>query len=217
MTYSSFQASLFGEESTYLPEDSPVSHSLRQGNAEASTTNGICSPKLFELSEKFSPLGSFLKTLMASSAWRTQVGTLKWAAIPIPERRTSTVTKRYIHERKLCFSTVSVTLSKVKVTPSSRLLFQLVSSKVRHSVDLSVDEEAAKLAANANGVALGRLSGAPDYDTLIEAMKVERQAGQTKKAILQNIASRGLEPMTPPNIIPGVRVQVREFISRRKN
>jgi len=91
------------------------------------------------------------------------------------------------------------------------------SSKMRHSVELSVDEEAAKLAANANGVALGRLSGAPDYDTLIEAMKVERQAGQTKKAILQNIANRELELMSPPNIIPGVRVQVREFINRRKN
>lgn len=123
------QASLFEGVSTFSPEDSPVSHSHRPESGSGSTTNAICSPKCSELSERFSPLGPFLKTLMGSSRWHSKYGTLKWDAQNIAVQRTSTITKRYTHERKLCCSTVSVKRSNAKDTPSNRLLFRLCHSK----------------------------------------------------------------------------------------
>lgn len=123
------QANLFEDASMFSPADSPVNPSAKPESGSGSTTSGICSQKCYALSEKFSPLGSFLRTLMASPRWHSKYGTLKWEAQNIPVLRRSTITKRYTHERKLCFSTVSVKQSKKKDTPSNRLLFLLSHRK----------------------------------------------------------------------------------------
>jgi hypothetical protein len=74
------------------------------------------------------PLGSLVKTLMASSAWGSNLAFLKWRVETLNERRISTVSEEYLHEKKYCSSSHSSTILKRWGTGRSRLLFRLVAS-----------------------------------------------------------------------------------------
>lgn len=65
-------------ESTYLPQDSPVSLFQSQEHKKALMMNALYGQKTSELFESASPIGLFSKMLLASSAFQSQRVSLRW-------------------------------------------------------------------------------------------------------------------------------------------
>lgn len=75
------------EPSQYYQEDFLASHSLQPGSAEASTMTATSGRKCCELYRKSGPLGSLVRTLLESSAWRSTRCYLTWKASATPAKR----------------------------------------------------------------------------------------------------------------------------------
>ena len=75
------------EQSQYYQEDFLASHSLQPGSAEARTMTATSGRKCSELYRKSGPLGSLVRTLLVSSAWRSTRCYLTWKASATPARR----------------------------------------------------------------------------------------------------------------------------------
>lgn len=75
------------EQSQYYQEDFLASHSLQLGSAEARRMTVTYGLKCCELYRKSGPLGSLVRTLLESSAWRSTRCYLTWKASATPARR----------------------------------------------------------------------------------------------------------------------------------
>lgn len=72
---------------TLFPADSLASPSLSPGSAEARRTTVTSGRKCCALSRSSGPLGSLVRTLLASSAWRSTRCLLTWKGSATPARR----------------------------------------------------------------------------------------------------------------------------------
>lgn len=75
------------EQLTLFPEDFLASHSPQPGSAVARTMTVTSGRKCCELYRKSGPLGSLVRTLLVSSAWRSTRCYLTWKASATPARR----------------------------------------------------------------------------------------------------------------------------------
>lgn len=74
------------EQSQWYQEDFLASHSVQPGSAEARTMTVTSGRKCCELYRKSGPLGSLVRTLLESSAWRSTRCYLTWKASATPAR-----------------------------------------------------------------------------------------------------------------------------------
>lgn len=95
-----------------------------QGKDLEIKTTVISGLKCYELYGRYSPLGSLVRTLLASSRWYSPARRLRWDAQTICSRRIT-----YIERSNGSPSTKSAKVLSVKDTPSNRLLFRLVPSE----------------------------------------------------------------------------------------
>lgn len=72
---------------TLFPVDSPASPFLSPGSAEARRTTVTSGRKCSELYKKSGPLGSLVRTLLVSSAWRSTRCFLTWKVSATPAKR----------------------------------------------------------------------------------------------------------------------------------
>ena len=72
---------------TLFPADSPASHSVWPGSGGARRMTVTSSLKCLELSRSSGPLGSLVRMLLESSAWRSTRCFLTWKASVTPHRR----------------------------------------------------------------------------------------------------------------------------------
>lgn len=75
------------EQLTLFPVDSPASRSALPGSGEARKMTATSGRKCSELSKSCGPLGSLVKMLLESSAWRSTRCYLTWKASATPARR----------------------------------------------------------------------------------------------------------------------------------
>ena len=75
------------EQSQYYQEDFLASHSVQPGSDEARTMTVTSGRKCSELYRKSGPLGSLVRMLLESSAWRSTRCYLTWKASATPARR----------------------------------------------------------------------------------------------------------------------------------
>lgn len=121
------------EQLTLFQADSHASRSPSRGNGSGKQTTVISGRKCSALLKNSGPLGLLAKMLLESSAWQSQLVSLKWKAEQLVAVQEKTTIVRYSHSRKECCSTVSYRISRAPVTRSSHLLFRLVPSKLRTS------------------------------------------------------------------------------------
>lgn len=114
------------ERSISLPEASRASLLVKQVKDGVQMTAVISGQKCYELLGKHNLAGSWVKTLLESSRWRSNKVTLVWKPKQIMKTK-----KKEATEQLGLFGTSSMT-SSVAVTPSKHLLFQLVPS-ARHT------------------------------------------------------------------------------------
>ncbi len=113
------------EQLTLFPPDSPASPSATPGNGGGLTTTAISGRKLYAYCPNYGPLGLLARMLLGSSVWQSQMGRLTWSVAPIIARRKRTISKVYLHKRKLCSSTVSVKTLKTSDMKSKYMCFRL--------------------------------------------------------------------------------------------
>ena len=101
-----------------------ASRSVLQDSAEERTTTATCGRRLFAQYGRYSPLGSLVRTLLASSRWYSPARRLRWDAQTIFSRRIT-----YTERSSGSPSTKSARVLSVQDMPSSRLLFRLVPSE----------------------------------------------------------------------------------------
>lgn len=75
------------EQLTLFPADSPASPFLSPGSEEARRTTVTSGLKCCALSRSSGPLGSLVRTLLVSSAWRSTRCLLTWKVSATPARR----------------------------------------------------------------------------------------------------------------------------------
>ena len=75
------------EQSQYYQEDFLASHSVQPGSEEARRMTVTSGRKCSELYRKSGPLGSLVRMLLESSAWRSTRCYLTWKASATPARR----------------------------------------------------------------------------------------------------------------------------------
>ena len=75
------------EQSQYYQEDFLASHSVQPGSAEARRMTVTSGRKCCELYRKSGPLGSLVRMLLESSAWRSTRCYLTWKASATPAKR----------------------------------------------------------------------------------------------------------------------------------
>lgn len=75
------------EQLTLFQEDFLANHSVQPGSEEARTMTVTSGRKCSELYRKSGPLGSLVRTLLVSSAWRSTRCYLVWKASATPARR----------------------------------------------------------------------------------------------------------------------------------
>lgn len=75
------------EQLTLFPADSPASPFLSPGSAEARRMTVTSGLKCLELYKSSGPLGSLVRTLLASSAWRSTRCFLTWKVSATPAKR----------------------------------------------------------------------------------------------------------------------------------
>lgn len=120
------------EQLTLFQPDSLANPLATPAAEKALTTSVISGRKLFGYCKTSTPLGLLGKMSLDSSVWQSQMGGLLWKAEPYSVARKKTYTKRYLYNKKLCFSDVSVKTLKTSAIKSNRLLFRLRLS-VRHT------------------------------------------------------------------------------------
>ncbi len=114
------------EKSMFLPEDFPVNLSALPEEERERTITATSGLRCFERYGRYTPLGSLVKTLLASRRWWSPAKSLRWDAQTIFSKRIT-----YTERKADSPSTKSVQTSKPKDIPSNRLLFQLVPSEHR--------------------------------------------------------------------------------------
>lgn len=113
-----------GEESTFLQEASPASPSPLPGKERArrmTVTSGLTCLGPYVKSD---PIGSLVRTLLASSRWYNPARRLTWVTDILYSERWSL----YIENGKNTSSRPSAGILSVKDIPSSRCLYRLVPS-----------------------------------------------------------------------------------------
>lgn len=112
------------ERSMFLQEDSPANLSALPEEERERTITATSGLRCFERYGRYTPLGSLVKTLLASRRWWSPAKSLRWDAQTIFSKRIT-----YTEKKVDSHSTKSVQTSKPKDIPSNRLLFQLVPSE----------------------------------------------------------------------------------------
>lgn len=113
-------------KSMFSQEDSPANLSPSLAEERERTITATSGHRCFERYGRYTPLGSLVKTLMASRRWWSPAKSLRWDAQTIFSKRIT-----YTERKADSPSTKSVQTSKPKDIPSNRLLFQLVPSEHR--------------------------------------------------------------------------------------
>ena len=116
----------WGVRSMFSQEDSHANLSPSQVEERERTITVTSGLRCFERYGRYTPLGSLVKTLLASRRWWSPAKSLRWDAQTIFSRRIT-----YTVRKAGSPSTKSVQTSKPKDIPSNRLLFQLVPSEHR--------------------------------------------------------------------------------------
>lgn len=112
--------------SMFSLEDSPANLSPSLAEERERTITATSGHRCFERYGRYTPLGSLVKTLLASRRWWSPAKSLRWDAQTIFSKRIT-----YTERKADSPSTKSVQTSKPKDIPSNRLLFQLVPSEHR--------------------------------------------------------------------------------------
>ena len=110
--------------SMFSQEDSPANLSPSLAEERERTITATSGHRCFERYGRYTPLGSLVKTLLASRRWWSPAKSLRWDAQTIFSKRIT-----YTERKADSPSTKSVQTSKPKDIPSNRLLFQLVPSE----------------------------------------------------------------------------------------
>ena len=110
----------------FSQEDSPANLSPSLAEERERTITATSGHRCFERYGRYTPLGSLVKTLLASRRWWSPAKSLRWDAQTIFSKRIT-----YTERKADSPSTKSVQTSKPKDIPSNRLLFQLVPSEHR--------------------------------------------------------------------------------------
>ena len=110
--------------SMFSQEDSPANLSPSLAEERERTITATSGHRCFEQYGRYTPLGSLVKTLLASRRWWSPAKSLRWDAQTIFSKRIT-----YTERKADSPSTKSVQTSKPKDIPSNRLLFQLVPSE----------------------------------------------------------------------------------------
>lgn len=113
-------------KSMFSQEDSPANLSPSLAEERERTITATSDHRCFERYGRYTPLGSLVKTLLASRRWWSPAKSLRWDAQTIFSKRIT-----YTERKADSPSTKSVQTSKPKDIPSNRLLFQLVPSEHR--------------------------------------------------------------------------------------
>ena len=111
--------------STSSLEDFRASLSVMPGSAEARRMTATSGLTCSAASTKSGPLGSWLRTLLASSRWSSRARFLRWQVQPLFSTRLTTFEDDSNCERPLPFNASATTL-RITDTKSIRFLFQLV-------------------------------------------------------------------------------------------
>lgn len=111
-------------KSMFSLEDSPANLSPSLAEERERTITATSGHRCFERYGRYTPLGSLVKTLLASRRWWSPAKSLRWDAQTIFSKRIT-----YTERKADSPSTKSVQTSKPKDIPSNRLLFQLVPSE----------------------------------------------------------------------------------------
>ena len=106
--------------------DSPANPSPSLAEERERTTTAISGHRCYEQYGRYSPLGSLVRTLLASRRWWSPAKSLRWDVQTISSRRIT-----YTERKADSHSTKSAQISKPRDIPSNRLLFQLVPSEHR--------------------------------------------------------------------------------------
>lgn len=107
-------------KSMFSQEDSPANLSPSLAEERERTITATSGHRCFERYGRYTPLGSLVKTLLASRRWWSPAKSLRWDAQTIFSKRIT-----YTERKADSPSTKSVQTSKPKDIPSNRLLFQL--------------------------------------------------------------------------------------------
>lgn len=110
--------------SMFSQEDSPANLSPSLAEERERTITATSGHRCFERYGRYTPLGSLVKTLLASRRWWSPAKSLRWDAQTIFSKRIT-----YTERKADSPSTKSVQTSKPKDIPSNRLLFQLAVSE----------------------------------------------------------------------------------------
>lgn len=110
----------------FSQDDSPANLSPSLAEERERTITATSGHRCFERYGRYTPLGSLVKTLLASRRWWSPAKSLRWDAQTIFSKRIT-----YTERKADSPSTKSVQTSKPKDIPSNRLLFQLVPSEHR--------------------------------------------------------------------------------------
>lgn len=113
-------------KSMFSLEDSTANLSPSLAEERERTITATSGHRCFERYGRYTPLGSLVKTLLASRRWWSPAKSLRWDAQTIFSKRIT-----YTERKADSPSTKSVQTSKPKDIPSNRLLFQLVPSEHR--------------------------------------------------------------------------------------
>ena len=116
-----------GEESTFLQEVSPVSPSPLPGKERARKMTAISGLICLGPYVKSDPIGSLVRTLLASSRWYSPVRRLKWEVNPLYSERVSL----YLKDGSNMLLKPFAVILNVKDIPSSRYLYRLVGAPHR--------------------------------------------------------------------------------------
>lgn len=117
------------DQLTLFPGGSPVSPTPRQEDVSDTKMTETSGRKCGDLLKSSTPAGSLVRMLLDSPRWFTRFGSLQWKCEQLPDLRTTTFTRDFTFEKRLCSSTTSVRNLKKSVTRSSRLRFRLLLSE----------------------------------------------------------------------------------------
>ena len=112
------------EKSMFLQEGFLVNHFLSPAKEGEQRTTVISGLRCSESYKRSGPIGSLLKTLLASSRWYSPVRRLKWEVNPLYSERVSLYLK---DDSNMLLKPFAVILN-AKDIPSSRYLYRLVPS-----------------------------------------------------------------------------------------
>ena len=112
------------EKSMFSQEDSPANLSPSLAEERERTITATSGHRCFEQYGRYTPLGSLVKTLLASRRWWSPAKSLRWDAQTIFSKRIT-----YTERKADSPSTKSARNLKQQDIPSNRLIFQLAVSE----------------------------------------------------------------------------------------